>query len=98
NHGSLIDATWQRLCDFELPCILVDDGSEPATATVLEQLAAREPSITFLRLHKNSGKGAAVLRGIAEAQALGYTHALQIDADGQHNTHDIPAMLALAEK
>lgn len=98
NHGSLIQATFERLRQYHLPCIMVDDGSEPATAAVLDALAEREPSVTLLRLEKNSGKGAAVIRGIAEANQRGYTHALQIDADGQHNTHDIPAMLALARK
>ncbi len=98
NHGTLIDATWQRLRDFDLPCFLIDDGSNAATKTALEKLAAAENSITLLRLPSNQGKGAAVLRGIAEAQQQGYTHALQIDADGQHNTADIPELLALAEK
>ena len=98
NHGSLIEATFERLRHFNLPCIMVDDGSEPATASVLDRLAAQETSITLFRLQKNSGKGVAALRGIAEAHALGYTHALQIDADGQHNANDIPAMLSMAEK
>lgn len=98
NHGALIGATWQRLRAFNLPCILIDDGSDTATAQVLDALADCEPTITLLRLAHNCGKGAAVLRGIAEAHALGYTHALQMDADGQHNTDDIPAMLALAER
>jgi predicted LPLAT superfamily acyltransferase/GT2 family glycosyltransferase len=98
NHGGLINATFERLRAFNLPCIMVDDGSEPSTATVLYSLATQESSITLLRLQHNSGKGAAVLRGIAEAHRLGYTHALQIDADGQHNTNDIPALLAMAEK
>src|SRR5690625_7050898 len=31
------------------------------------------------------------------AAELGYSHALQVDADGQHNTDDIPRVLALAE-
>lgn len=98
NHGALIEATFERLRRFALPCIMIDDGSEPATATVLDELAAREPGILLLRLPHNSGKGVAVLKGIARAHELGYTHALQIDADGQHDTDDIPAMLAMAEK
>lgn len=98
NHGALIEATFERLRRFALPCIMIDDGSEPATAAVLEALAAREPGILLLRLPHNNGKGVAVLKGIARAYELGYTHALQIDADGQHDTDDIPAMLAMAEK
>lgn len=98
NHGSLIEATFEKLRTFNLPCILVDDGSDAATADTLDNLARAEPLITLLRLPHNSGKGAAVMHGIAEAHQRGYTHALQIDADGQHNTDDIPALLALAEK
>lgn len=98
NHGTLFEATWQRLRALNLPCIVIDDGSDTSTATVLNTLADNEPLITLLRLSHNSGKGAAVLRGIAKAQQLNYTHALQIDADGQHSSDDIPDMLALAEK
>lgn len=74
NHGTLLEATWSRLRAFNLPCILVDDGSDVATADALENLAHTEPLITLLRLPHNSGKGAAVMRGIAEAHQRGYTH------------------------
>jgi predicted LPLAT superfamily acyltransferase/GT2 family glycosyltransferase len=98
NHGPLVEGTWARLRGFGLPCLMVDDGSDAATADVLDRLAAAEPLVTLLRLPQNRGKGAASLLGIAEAHRLGYTHALQIDADGQHNADDIPAMLAMAEQ
>ncbi len=98
NHGTLIEATWERVRQFALPCLMVDDGSEPATAAILDRLAVREPLITLLRLPTNSGKGVASLYGIAEARRLGYTHALQMDADGQHNADDIPALLAMAKQ
>ena len=41
-------------------------------------------------------KGAAVMRGMREALAAGFTHALQIDADGQHDTADVPRFLELS--
>jgi hypothetical protein len=56
NHGSLIEATFERLRHFNLPCIMVDDGSEPATASVLDRLAAQETSITLFRLQKTAAK------------------------------------------
>ena len=37
-----------------------------------------------MSLDVNRGKGAAVLHGIEAAQALGFTHVLTMDADGQH--------------
>jgi glycosyltransferase involved in cell wall biosynthesis len=49
-----------------------------------------------VRLPVNGGKGAAVIAGLRRALALGYTHALQVDADGQHDLHDVPRFLAAA--
>jgi glycosyltransferase involved in cell wall biosynthesis len=73
-----------------LPCILVDDGSGPRCAQELERLAASTPETTLLRLPQNRGKGVAVITGFHAAAARGHTHALQIDADGQHCLDDIP--------
>jgi glycosyltransferase involved in cell wall biosynthesis len=73
-----------------LPCFLVDDGSGPKCAQELERLAACTPETTLLRLPDNRGKGVAVIAGFHLAAARGHTHALQIDADGQHCLDDIP--------
>ena len=48
------------------------------------------------RRPQNGGKGAAVKTGFAFAHGLGYTHALQVDADGQHMLEDIPRFLETA--
>jgi len=79
-----------------LPCFLVDDGSGPACAHELQRLAGLHPGTTLLRLPQNRGKGAAVVAGFDAAGAAGYTHALQIDADGQHALADIGRFLAAA--
>jgi glycosyltransferase involved in cell wall biosynthesis len=73
-----------------LPCFLVDDGSGPRCARELERLAASTPETTLLRLPENRGKGVAVITGFRAAASRGHTHALQIDADGQHCLTDIP--------
>lgn len=76
-----------------LPCILVDDGSGPGCAAVLDTLALEE-GVLLARHAVNQGKGAAVLTGFRRAAQAGYTHVLQVDADGQHNTGDIASFLA----
>ena len=81
-----------------LPCLLVDDGSGPACARELDRLAAMVPHTSVLRLPVNGGKGAAMLAGFAAAWQLGYSHGLQIDADGQHALGDIPAFLEAARR
>lgn len=76
-----------------LPCILVDDGSSAGCAALLDRLA-REEGVLLERHPLNQGKGAAVLTGFRRAAQAGYTHVLQVDADGQHNTGDIASFLA----
>lgn len=93
NHERAIVDTCRQLKALALPIILVDDGSSPACASVLDQLAT-QPNIHLVRLIRNSGKGAAVRTGLFAARDLGFTHALQVDADGQHDVEDLPAFIA----
>lgn len=98
NHGAMIASVLSRLAPFGLPCLVVDDGSEAITRQELERLAAEQPQMTLIRLAQNAGKGAAVIRGLEACARAGYTHAMQVDADGQHAIEDIPKLLALAER
>ncbi len=79
-----------------LPCFIVDDGSHAECARELERLAADTDGARLLRLAQNRGKGGAVMAGFEAAAAAGFTHALQIDADGQHSLGDIPRFIAEA--
>ena len=81
-----------------LPCLLVDDGSGAACARELDRLAATVPQTSLLRLPTNGGKGAAMLAGFAAAWQRGYSHGLQVDADGQHALGDIPQFVAAARQ
>ncbi|TRZ56174.1 MAG: glycosyltransferase family 2 protein [Rhodocyclaceae bacterium] len=93
NHKDTIRATVGRLVLHGLPVFIVDDGSDEATQQVLVTLAIEYPLITLSRLSQNGGKGAAVMCGLRAARAAGFSHALQIDADGQHDTSDVPRFL-----
>lgn len=97
NHGAMMAQVIARLQPTGLPCFVVDDGSDAATRAVLEALAAEHDNLTLTRLAHNAGKGEAVIRGLQVAAQAGFTHAVQVDADGQHAIEDIPKLLALAE-
>ncbi|MFH2557171.1 glycosyltransferase family 2 protein [Klebsiella aerogenes] len=97
NHGAMMPRVLARLQPFGLPCIVVDDGSDSSTRQQLEQLAAETANLTLIRLPQNAGKGAAVIRGLQAAAQAGFSHAVQVDADGQHAIEDIPQLLALAQ-
>ncbi|MCK9606571.1 MAG: glycosyltransferase family 2 protein [Methylomonas sp.] len=97
NHEQPLPGIVAHLAADPLTCILVDDGSRPACAEVIRGLAARYPWLQTLRLDTNRGKGAAVKAGILHAHDLGYSHAVQIDADGQHNLNDLQQFITAAQ-
>ncbi len=68
--------------------LVVDDGSEDATAAVAEELGCH-----VVAHGKNRGKGAALRTGLAAAQARGHVVAITIDADGQHRGEDARALV-----
>lgn len=93
NHEHAVVAVVRALLAEGLPCVLVDDASSPACARVLDQLAGLADT-SLVRLAANQGKGGAVMAGLHEAHRLGFTHALQVDADGQHDLADVRRFLA----
>jgi glycosyltransferase involved in cell wall biosynthesis len=97
NHGRTISATANALAGHGLPVLIVDDGSNAETRAILDELVAGRDDLTLIRLPANGGKGAALSAGFLAAHDAGYTHVLQIDADGQHDTADVPRFLAEAK-
>ena len=96
DHEHAVGAVVDGLVAAGLPCILVDDGSRPSCAAVLEELATTRPGVRVVRRAHNGGKGAAVTDGLRAALASGHSHALQVDADGQHALEDVATFLAAA--
>lgn len=97
NHSATVDYVAQTLINQGLEVLIVDDGSTAEHRQALSNLN----SIKGLHIHyrsQNGGKGAAMKSGFQLALRLGYTHALQVDADGQHNLADVPLMLQQVEK
>lgn len=93
NHEHALPQVVAALRDAGLACVLVDDASSPACAAVMDRLA-EQTDIHLLRLPLNQGKGGAVMAGLREAARLGFSHALQVDADGQHDLGGLEAFLA----
>lgn len=96
NHGPTMAAVLERVLPLGLAVYVVDDGSDSPTRGTLESLAQRHPQVCLHRLPVNQGKGGAVMQGMRLAHQAGYTHALQVDADGQHDLNDVGRFLDLA--
>ena len=75
--------------------IVIDGSTDGSTQALLNQVAG-DPQVNVLVLPHNQGKGAAVLHGLQQATAAGFTHVLTMDADGQHPAQLIPDFMALS--
>ncbi|MEX2497158.1 MAG: glycosyltransferase family 2 protein [Woeseia sp.] len=77
--------------------VVVDDASPTAAFLALERLLDEGGhDATLIRHPENLGKGGAVASGLRAAHEAGFSHAVQIDADGQHDPRDIPELCAAA--
>ncbi|WP_295103280.1 glycosyltransferase family 2 protein [uncultured Microbacterium sp.] len=86
NVGRTVHEIRAVSADFDL--LVVDDGSTDDTSAV-----AREAGATVISLPFNLGVGGAMRTGFTYAKRHGYTRAIQVDADGQHNPVDIARVL-----
>ena len=73
--------------------LVVDDGSIDGTSEEAERAGAR-----VIRHAGTRGKGCALRTGLAWVLEQPYSHVLLMDADGQHSTEDVPALVAAGER
>jgi glycosyltransferase involved in cell wall biosynthesis len=97
NPGPKVYATVRDALERWNPVWVVVDGSTDDSALRLQEMAAQEPALRVFVLPRNRGKGAAVLHGIREAAARGYTHALTMDSDGQHPADRIVEFMRISK-
>lgn len=98
NHHNFIQNTVNALLSLDHDIFLIDDGSTEECHAILEQLSAQYPTVILITLPQNQGKGGAVMTGFQSAFEKGFTHVLQIDADGQHDINDIPKFIEYSKK
>jgi glycosyltransferase involved in cell wall biosynthesis len=96
DHDGTIAEVVESLAYLDLPCIIVDDGSHEATQRELADLEARFDWVRVVHHQTNRGKGAALRTAYRTAGAAGMTHVVQLDADGQHDSRDVPRLLDAA--
>jgi len=97
NHMKQFKCFLPRLVHTGLPIYVVDDGSQVNELVELRELAAVHSNVRLEEMGQNQGKGAAVLMGFEIAAADGHSHAIQIDADGQHDLDDLTYFLEASE-
>jgi len=96
NHFRQLQKFFPELHASGLPLIVVDDGSDAENIAALHKLVSQYDDVELLECRPNRGKGFAIVAGLRHALQCGYSHAVQIDADGQHNINDVQKMVALS--
>jgi len=94
NPGQKVFETVRAARQQWTPVWVVVDGSTDGTAAALQEMARTDPGLRVLIREHNGGKGAAVLDGLTEATAQGFTHVLTMVSDGQHPADRIGAFMA----
>ena len=97
NHKKTIADVVASLAHLKIPYLIVDDASNVETQKTLAELEQADSNVEILNRTENGGKGAAVTTGLLTAYKKGFTHALQVDADGQHLASDAVKFLEAAK-
>lgn len=90
NEAANIEAVIRKV-KLELPdayIVVIDDGSKDKTAEVVRRMG-----INLLQLPFNLGVGGALRTAFKFAERNGFTHLVQIDADGQHDPAQVTNLI-----
>lgn len=98
NSGRLLRETALSVLAVWSPVWVVLDGSTDESVEEIQELAEEYDGLRILHLPTNGGKGAAVLAGMEAAAAVGFTHGLVMDADGQHPPDQIRPFMIQSKK
>ncbi|WP_116964278.1 glycosyltransferase family 2 protein [Fastidiosibacter lacustris] len=95
NHGETLVSVVSELAVYGINCLIVDDGSDQKTKAVINHICQQYSWVKSISLALNSGKGAAIMNGFQYLYHHHYTHAIQVDADHQHDLNDLSKFLTL---
>ena len=100
NNARTLADVLTRIAALDLPIILVNDGCTDATNHVFAAWERQNPMVDarMIRHRHNRGKAAALRTGFAAAMDEGYSHAITIDTDGQHDPERIADLLEVSRE
>ncbi|MDR1602781.1 MAG: glycosyltransferase [Tannerella sp.] len=87
NNNAFLSGVLDAVLQYAPSVIVVNDGSTDGTEETLNRYRQQ---IKIVSYSPNRGKGHALRRGFDEAEKSGYSYALTMDSDGQHDARDIP--------
>ncbi len=99
NHSEKLEDILDDLYQKNIAVIVINDGSNHSHSQAIERICKKyEHQVDLICFEHNKGKGGAVIEGLQQAYQKGFSHALQLDADGQHDRSFITSFFHMAEK
>ena len=95
NLPALMDGLSRALHGLPAEFLFIDDGSTDDGASLIEQRRAQDPRVHLVSLARRFGQTAALSAGLEKARG---DVIVTLDADGQNDPADIPALLALLDQ
>lgn len=96
NPGPILERTVRGLIKYHPDIWVLVDGSNDGSEAFLDQFRDHCPGVRVFQRRQNRGKGMTVLEGAMRAHAEQFTHALCVDADGQHPPDRLPAFFEVS--
>ena len=97
-HAHTLKQVLTNLAPFNYLMVVIDDGNDLEQKTIIKNTVKEFENAVLLEHATNLGKGAAIADGIAYLKEHHYTHAIQIDADMQHNLKDLNKFISLSKQ
>ena len=97
-HAHTLKQVLTNLAPLNYLMVVVDDGNDLEQKAIIKSTVKEFENAVLLLHATNLGKGAAIADGIAYLKEHHYSHAIQIDADMQHNLNDLNKFISLSEQ
>ena len=95
NEAPTLEKILHRLSEFKnADVVIVDDGSDDATPSILERLSVK----AIIRHPRNEGYGKSLMDGFEFVKANDYRFCVTMDADEQHEPGFVPCFLEHLDK
>ena len=97
-HAHTLKQILTNLASLNYLMVVVDDGNDLEQKTIISNTVKEFDKAVLIEHETNLGKGAAIADAILYLKEHNFTHAIQIDADMQHNLNDLDKFISLSKQ